>query len=985
MEKFRYESNELTIMENSAIPFAVYQMVDNRVVTIVLSKGLIDLFGFDDPDEAYYMMDNDMYRDTHPDDVARIADAAIRFSTESSEYSVVYRSVIKGSYHVIHSRGKHIYTQTGKRLAVVWYMDEGLYKEDETVSFEDAVEQSVKENRGDARGSYDYLTGLPNMNYFLLLAESVRERYISNDEIPVMLFFDFNGMKNYNLEYGFSEGDELLRSMGRTLAMRFSNENCCRFGGDHFVVFTNDDDLENILYSLFEEIKTLNNGNSLPVRVGIYKNSMGAVGAGVACDRAKMACDGNRNSSESVFCYFSNEMLENIQKQQYILDNIDRAIQEEWIQVYYQPLVRSANGRVCDEEALARWIDPVKGFMSPGDFIPVLENNRVIYKLDLYILEQILKKMKKIQDKGLFVVPSSVNISRSDFESCDIVEEINKRVEASGVSPDMITIEITESVIGGDLEYMKKQVERFHELGFKVWMDDYGSGYSSPEILQSISFDTIKLDMQFMRQFDKGENSRIIINGLIKMAMGLGIETVAEGVETEEQAEFLKEAGCTKLQGFYFCKPIPLDQIFERYNNGSSIGFENPEETGYYSMIGKVNLYSLTLSSGDEEGEDIGNYFDTMPMAVMELKEEELSVIRSNKSFREFIRNIFKVSDIYTKISAKGYDKGPGAFFINSLKQCGEDGRQVIIDEKTKTGKNLHCLIKRVSVNPVTSVKAMQIAILDITDEKENLTYSHVAQALSADYLYIYYVDLENDTFIEYRPNTLKGAMFVERHGDDFFTASQQDAMKLLHKSDRDAFVEAFNKENVVNSIEQNGTFTYTYRLLMDGDPVYVNMKASSIGQDGKHIIIGVNNVDAQMRQKEVLERLKEEKIIYTRINALTGNYIVFYTVNPYNDHYYSFGATFDYTSLGVSKEGEDFFGDTVSGAKKVVFEEDQERFIREFTKENILEKIQQTDYFVLKYRLVINGKPRPVRLKAALVNENGRQHLIIGVSEGEQ
>ena len=248
----------------------------------------------------------------------------------------------------------------------------------------------------------------------------------------------------------------------------------------------------------------------------------------------------------------------------YIIDNLDRALEEKWIEVWYQPIIRTANGRVCDEEALSRWVDPVRGLLPPDEFIPVLEKAHLIYKLDLYVVDEVLKKIRKTEEEGLYIVPQSVNLSRYDFESCDIVEEIRSRVDAAGVGNDKLTIEITESVIGSDYDYMKAQVERFHELGFNVWMDDFGSEYSSLDYLMNIPFDLIKLDKKFMDQFDSGEKTRIILTELVRMAVSLGIETICEGVETEEQYLALKELGCSYVQGYYFSKPVPPED-FDRF------------------------------------------------------------------------------------------------------------------------------------------------------------------------------------------------------------------------------------------------------------------------------------------------------------------------------------------------------------------------------------------------------------------------------------
>ena len=157
-------------------------------------------------------------------------------------------------------------------------------------------------------------------------------------------------------------------------------------------------------------------------------------------------------------------------------------------------------------------------------------------------------------------MPVSVNLSRKDFDTLDMVEEIRQRVDDAGVERDMITIEITESTLGSNFDFMSKQVERFQKLGFPVWMDDFGSGYSSLDVLQDIQFDLIKLDMRFMRRFGESEKERIIVRELLHMATDLSVDTICEGVETGEQVGFLRNNGCTKLQGFFYSRPVPFDE-----------------------------------------------------------------------------------------------------------------------------------------------------------------------------------------------------------------------------------------------------------------------------------------------------------------------------------------------------------------------------------------------------------------------------------------
>ena len=984
MGHYSFDEKSLAIIEKSCIPYTIFQLINNRAVSLAISDGFCDLFEIS-REEARDQLDNHIYDRDHPDDVARLGDAALSFATEGGEYNIVYRSLIGDEYRIIHARGKHVYSAGGDRLAIIWYTDEGVYSGENEELFDQILRGMMVNFDAGIERNYDPMTGLPGMNYFFKVAEYERNRIIEEGGMPALLYFDFNEMKNYNLRYGFAEGDKLILGMSRLLVSRFSNINCCRFGGDHFAAVTRTDGLEDRLNSLFEDCKALNEGKSLSVRVGIYVHDMGDVSIGVACDRAKMACDTKRDSVSSAFNYFSEDMLRESRARHYIIDNIDKAIREGWVTVYYQPLVRVANGRVCDEEALARWIDPVMGFLSPGDFIPVLEDAKLIYKLDLYVLDLVLKKMKVIEENGLHVVPCSVNISRSDFVSCNIVEEIKTMVDASGISRDKITIEITESSVGDDIEYIRKQVENLNELGFKVWMDDYGSGYSSPQILQSIAFDTIKLDMQFMRQFDKGEKSRIVISEVIRMALALGLETVVEGVETKEQVEFLKEVGATKMQGFYFCKPLPLDIILNRYKTGAQIGFEDPAMSGYYSTIGRVNLYDISISA--DEDKSFGDYFNTMPMAILEVGEEEFSIVRCNKPYHDVITGLFKKDDIYKKYAIEPYQKGAGRGIMNAILKICEEGGQQIIDEKLSEGRTAHAVVRRIAVNPVTNTRAVAVIILSIAKDRtgdRNLTYAAVAQALSADYLYLYYVDLRTEEFIEYRPDAGRADMLVERRGKDFFAASRQDAMELLYSEDRDSLVAAFTRENVLGEIREHGVFTFTYRLLIEGNPVYVNMKASAIGTDQSHIIIGVNNVDVQMKHKEAEERAREERIAYTRFAALAGDVICFYTVDIESGHYREYDAAKSYEALGVAKEGENFFEETVTNGRQVIVSEDQERFFEAFTKENVLGTIEKNRVFSVNYRLKLSGEVHRMRLKAAKVIEDGKPQLIIAVSDLE-
>lgn len=972
------------VLEGLQQPFAVYQLVDKRVVTLALSDGFCDLFGYKDRALAYYEMDHDMYRYTHPDDIARISGAALRFANEEEAYDVVYRSKMNGGaeYRIIHAKGKHVLTESGVRLAHVWYLDEGRYSDDGDYQETDltrSLRKALHEEGFMKASQFNYLTGLPSMTYFFELAEAGKKKMEENGDQAAMLFIDLSGMKFFNAKHGFSEGDKLLQAFAKVLNRIFSSENCCHVSGDHFAVYTKEEGLEDRLNQLFSECQSLNNCDSLPVRVGIYPSSLEDVSASIACDRAKFACDSLRNTFKSGFHYYDVIQRDDTERRQYILSNLDRAIAEGWIQVYYQPIVRAVNGKVCDEEALARWIDPVKGFLSPALFIPYLEEAGLIYKLDLRVLDIVLEKMNYQKAKGFNVVPHSINLSRSDFDACDVVEEVRKRVDAAGIGHDMITVEITESAIGSDFEFMKEQIKRFQQMGFPVWMDDFGSGYSSLDVLQSINFNLLKFDLIFMKKLDEGDEGKIMLTELMRMATAMGLDTICEGVETKEQVRFLQEIGCSKLQGYYFSKPIPLNSILERYEKGIQIGYENPKESGYYEAMGRINLYDLSVIANDEENA-FHNFFNTIPMGIMEVKDGKIRFVRSNQSYRDFAKRFFGV-----KVSELMYDSaagltGPGASFVKLVMQCCENGGRSFFDEQMPDGSTVHSFVRRISYNPVTEKTAVAVAVLSIIDADEGTSYANIARALAADYYNIYYVNLETERFIEYSSPVGGEELAMERHEEHFFEAARRDTMIRIYEEDRAFFLNYFNKENILKELDEQGTFTITYRLIDTGTPMYVSMKAMRMQPDGNHLIIGISIVDAQMKQQEMMETIQREETAYARMMALSGDYLTLYTVDPDSGRYFEYSATNEYESLGLAKTGEKFFQQAIINGKQVVYADDMSLFLDNFTEENIYREIRENGMFKLNYRLVINGNVRHVLLKIVSVREKDGEKLIVGI-----
>ncbi len=830
--------------------------------------------------------------------------------------------------------------------------------------------------------NYDKLTSNLSMDYFMMLAESGRKRFIREGYDTAILFINLCNMKDFNYRYGMAEGDELLKTFGDIFARHFGKDNCGRIRGDHFVVFTVSEGLEDKLGELFMILKDVNGGKTVPVKVGVYLNSIEEVSISIACDRAKMACEHIRGSKESHYRFFSEKLLEQSQRRRYIIENIDKAIEHGWMSVFHQPVVRSATGRVSAEEALARWNDPKFGNIPPAEFVPVLEEARLTYKLDLYVVDQVVKKMKMQTDAGMHLVIESVNLSRSDFDCCDMVEEVRKRMDNAGIDHKLLAVELPEVSMCNDFYYMKIQVERFREQGFKVWLDKYGSGYLSLDTLQKVRFDLFKLDMSYISKLDANKKGKVVLTEMVKLASALGVDTAAIGVEEKKQADFLCEIGCVKHQGFYYCRPVTLIQLMDRYENGSQISFENPLEAEYYDSVSRVNLYDMSIA-GDESA-NIDDYFNTMPMTILEVLKDGVKVLRGNEAHREFISGHFPILEDDKKVHLfKDFRKGPGSMFMAAARKCAADGKRVVVEERTPMGDTMHVLVRRVAKNPVMKSVAIMAVVLVYNERGEQdtgLNYTYIARALSSDYVNLYYVDLDDDTFVEYNPDDGKGELLVERHGTDFFKLAREEAKTFIHPDDQKIISDFFTKKNVERNIKEHGVFTMTYRLIRDDKAHYVNLKAVKIRTKANCIIMGVSDVDAQMKEREVYEKAKEERIIYSRMNALSGDYICFYTIDPETDHFYGYKVSSQYEKFEVAKEGEDFFGKVEKECRKYVTLADIDSFMTIFKKDNILATIEEDGIFSISYRVMIQDAPIYVCLKAVVTEEDGKKQLIIGM-----
>ena len=407
----------------------------------------------------------------------------------------------------------------------------------------------------------DELTGIHNMLYFRREAEKLLGYVTTDSDRIVYLFMDIENFKSYNQKYGFHSGNALLVKIAKMVEESFKGSLVSRLSDDHFVVLTSDEHCMEQIGKISEQIK-LNQGEvHLELKVGAYKPSDGETDTSLAIDRARFACNSIKKHYDRSFRYYDKTLEDEFQLKQYIVNHIDSAIEHGYIKVYYQPVVSTENRTVCGLEALARWDDPQHGLLPPGMFIGVLEEYRQIYKLDQCIVGQVCRDYAASCANGTPFVPVSVNFSRLDFELSDVVGFLTQITETYHVPMEYLDIEITESALSNHKDVLPNAIKTLRNIGFKVWLDDFGSGYSSLNVLKDYQFDVLKIDMQFLRGFGSNVKTLPILTNIILLTKELNMLSLAEGVETEEQYEFLCSVGCHRVQGYLFSKPVPLPEI----------------------------------------------------------------------------------------------------------------------------------------------------------------------------------------------------------------------------------------------------------------------------------------------------------------------------------------------------------------------------------------------------------------------------------------
>ena len=414
----------------------------------------------------------------------------------------------------------------------------------------------------------DEVTGIANMHYFRSQSLEYMHKKDVDIEKLIFLFLDIENFKILNEKYGFWEGNAFLKNFADMTNSVFTDSIVAHFSNDNFVVLTKDEGLEEKLNTLRKKMLDSKYDITLGLKVGGYRPESRECLPLIACDHARYACYSIKKRYNRDYCEYDSSMANDFQKKQYIINNIDDAIKNEYIKVFYQPVVNAKNGKLCGLEALARWEDPQYGFLSPADFIQTLEEYYQIYKLDLFVVEKVCQHFVHINERNLPVIPVSLNFSRRDFDSINLAADVEALLQKYNVDKKYIHIEVTESTLSENDEKLKEILKEFRKNGYALWLDDFGAGYSGLNVLKEYDFDMMKIDMKFLSGFSGNEKSRLILKNIITMAKELHMSTLTEGVETEEAYQFLKENGCEQIQGYLFGRPMPVQELYEKVKIG---------------------------------------------------------------------------------------------------------------------------------------------------------------------------------------------------------------------------------------------------------------------------------------------------------------------------------------------------------------------------------------------------------------------------------
>lgn len=416
--------------------------------------------------------------------------------------------------------------------------------------------------------THDSLTGLYNKEYFCEVAKRYLERYPETEFYVICT--DIKEFKIINDSFGTQIGDQILRNAARMLKEELRGAVVTgRIGSDVFAILMPKGNYNELFFRNQKSkdfLHGIDKAFSFPVvsHVGIYEVTERELPVSVMCDRARMAINTIKEDYHKRIAYYDEKLRAEIVREQELIKDFDKALENGQIRMFLQPQT-TVDGKLLGAEALVRWCHPEKGWISPGEFIPVFERNGLISDIDRFIWEEACKQLKAWKEMGRDDIYISVNISPRDFYFLNVYHSFIELVEKYDIEPKNLKLEITETAIVLDFNRQVELITRLRKNGFVVEMDDFGSGYSSLNMLKDIHVDILKIDMAFLKKAKDEERSKKILQMVVGLSSQLGMPVITEGVESAEQVQFLSEIGCEMFQGYYFAKPMSVEEFETKY------------------------------------------------------------------------------------------------------------------------------------------------------------------------------------------------------------------------------------------------------------------------------------------------------------------------------------------------------------------------------------------------------------------------------------